>query len=218
RGVGLGLAIVRQVVTAMGGTVTVESEVGAGSRFRVELPFGPAPALPVAGPAEDGEYLEANVPPECRTDEKARPEARTTSDASKCPEAARAEREDRAVSVLICEDEAINRLYLTRLLETFGYRIEVAIDGVEAVERVQAGTYDLVLMDVGMPRMSGPEATRRLRAHEREKGLRRTPVIALTAHTYDEDVRICREAGMDGFVSKPIRESALAEEISRFLG
>lgn len=218
RGVGLGLAIVRQVVTAMGGTVTVESEVGAGSRFRVELLFGPAPELAVAGPTEDGKCLDANVPPKCRTDEKARPEARTTLDASRCPEAARADREDGAVSVLICEDEAINRLYLTRLLETFGYKIEVAIDGVEAVERVQAGTYDLVLMDVGMPRMSGPEATRRLRAHEREKGLSRTPVIALTAHTYDEDVRNCREAGMDGFVSKPIRESALAEEISRFLG
>ncbi|MFW6312714.1 MAG: two-component regulator propeller domain-containing protein [Spirochaetota bacterium] len=185
RGVGLGLAIVKQVVAAMGGDVSVESEIGRGSRFVVGLPFAPA--------------LDEEDRPSAAA---ARIEGGRSADSSGARSAA-------GSRVLLCEDEAINRLYLTRHLESLGYEVEVTTDGSEAIERVSSEDFALVLMDLGMPRVGGLDATRRIRAWERSEAQRRVPIIALTAHTHEDDIQQCHDAGMDAFVSKPIKEPEL---------
>ena len=119
--------------------------------------------------------------------------------------------------VIIAEDEAINRLYLKRVLELAGYHVAQAANGAMALESALEGSWDFILMDVSMPKMDGLEATRRIRAHEAGREGHRTPIIALTAHAYTEDRQACVQAGMDGFLSKPFTETALWSEIHRVL-
>lgn len=118
---------------------------------------------------------------------------------------------------IIAEDEAINRLYLKRVLELAGYQVAQASNGAIAMESAIEGSWDFILMDVSMPKMDGLEATRRIRAHESGQPGRHTPIIALTAHAYTEDRQACAQAGMDGFLSKPFTETALWAEIHRVL-
>jgi len=118
---------------------------------------------------------------------------------------------------IIAEDEAINRLYLKRVLELSGYQVAQAPNGAIALETALQDSWDFILMDVSMPRMDGLEATRRIRAHEIGRQGQRTPIIALTAHAYTEDRQACAQAGMDGFLSKPFTETALWTEIHRVL-
>lgn len=120
--------------------------------------------------------------------------------------------------VLIAEDEAINRLYLEHLLAAHGWETTAATDGEEALEQLAVGAFDLVFMDLSMPRVGGLEATRRHRERESGSGSARTPVIALTAHAYRENRQECIDAGMDGFVTKPFSENALWREIERVTG
>lgn len=117
--------------------------------------------------------------------------------------------------VVVAEDEAINRMYLKRLLEKAGYEVRAAVDGQAALEAASERTWDFILMDVSMPRMDGLEATRRIRALEAERNSPHIPIIALTAHAYAEDREACTQAGMDGFLPKPFTEPALWEEVSR---
>lgn len=119
--------------------------------------------------------------------------------------------------VLLVEDNAVNRKVATRLLERSGFQISVAVNGVEALQKIAADTYDLVLMDIQMPEMDGIEATRHLRASEQGTG-RHLPVIALTAHTLGSDRDAAREAGMDDLVAKPIRADVLLECMRKHLG
>ncbi|RME76135.1 MAG: response regulator [Planctomycetota bacterium] len=109
--------------------------------------------------------------------------------------------------VLVAEDNPVNRKVAVRMLEKLGHRCDVAADGREALERLAAGRYDLVLMDCQMPGVDGFEATRRLRAREGDGP--RTPVVAMTAHTGEEDRRRCLAAGMDGFLTKPLDAARL---------
>ena len=102
-------------------------------------------------------------------------------------------------------------MFLTRRLENLGYSTDAATDGLEAVSKAQEGSFEVILMDIGMPGISGLEAAERIRAWEESTGRARTPIVALTAHTYDEDIRRSTEAGMDSFVSKPIRDEKLQE-------
>ncbi|OHD22560.1 MAG: hypothetical protein A2Y38_11270 [Spirochaetes bacterium GWB1_59_5] len=118
-------------------------------------------------------------------------------------------------SVIVAEDEAVNRLYLKRILEKAGYDVRVAADGQAALEAASEKNWDFILMDVSMPRMDGLEATRRIRAFEAERNTPRIPIIALTAHAYAEDREACAQAGMDGFLPKPFTEPALWAEVSR---
>jgi CheY-like chemotaxis protein len=205
RGVGLGLAIVKQVTDAMNGSVTVESEPGKGTSFRVLLPLGPAgtgqPASafePEPAPAADGRS----------------PAASETETQAAQPAASEAE--THTTRILVCEDEGINRLYIVNFLRKLGYSIDIAVDGAEAVEKAAEGSYSLILMDLGMPTMSGLEAARRIRSREREQKREPLPIIALTAHTYDEDISKCKAAGMNDFVSKPIQEARLLDTIRRW--
>jgi two-component system sensor histidine kinase/response regulator len=119
--------------------------------------------------------------------------------------------------ILLAEDNATNQRLAVRLLEKMGHCVAVANNGKEALDAVERETFDLVLMDVQMPEMGGLEATAAMR--ERERGAEgHLPIIALTAHAMKGDRERCLEAGMDGYVGKPIRTQELAREIELVLG
>ena len=119
--------------------------------------------------------------------------------------------------VLLVEDQSVNRKVAVRMLERLGHSSAVALDGREALDRLESGAYDAVLMDVQMPVMGGLEAIAALRALERGTG-RHLPAIALTAHALKGDREHCLEAGFDGYLSKPIRPDELREALERLAG
>jgi CheY-like chemotaxis protein len=114
--------------------------------------------------------------------------------------------------VLVAEDNSVNQLLATRLLEKFGHTVEVAENGQIAIEKWQAGDYDLILMDVDMPLMNGHAATRRIRELEKDRD-QHIPVIGLTAHVMQGSREACLASGMDGYLSKPINTEALWVEL-----
>jgi CheY-like chemotaxis protein len=113
----------------------------------------------------------------------------------------------------LAEDNKVNQRLAMRVLQKKGHSVVLAEDGREAVERFECGSFDLILMDVQMPEMNGFEATAAIR--ELEQGAsRRIPIIAMTAHAMKGDRERCLEAGMDGYVSKPIRMPELLSVIA----
>lgn len=113
-----------------------------------------------------------------------------------------ATRAAKPLSLLVAEDNAVSRRLLSRVLETAGHQVSEAGTGEEAVRLFRNGSFDAVLMDVGMPEMDGLEAVRRIRSLE--TGGRRVPIYATTAHTMPGDRQNCLDAGMDGYISKPL--------------
>ncbi len=125
----------------------------------------------------------------------------------------------RGLSVLVAEDNEINALLMRSLLTRLGHQAVIATNGEAALESwlsaKSAGTpYDLVLMDIQMPQLDGIETTRRIRAHEAAQPGRQTPILALTANTLVEDRYACFEAGMDGFLIKPLDRDKLADALA----
>jgi PAS domain S-box-containing protein len=120
------------------------------------------------------------------------------------------------MTLLVVEDNAVNRLVATKILEGFGAEVHTADDGVYGVEAVEARPFDLVLMDVQMPRMDGMEATRKIRALPGP--VAGIPIVGLTANVMLHQWKAYREAGMDGVACKPISPRALLSEIGRVLG
>ena len=125
----------------------------------------------------------------------------------------------RGFSVLVAEDNEINALLMRSLLTRLGHQAVITTNGEEALESwlaaKSAGTpYDLVLMDIQMPGLDGIEATKRIRSHEATQAGRRTPILALTANTLVEDRYACFEAGMDGFLVKPLDREKLADALA----
>jgi CheY-like chemotaxis protein len=114
--------------------------------------------------------------------------------------------------ILLAEDNVVNQRVTLRLLERFGYRADVAGNGMEAVEALRRQTYDLVFMDVHMPEMDGLEATKTICS---EWGDRRPRIIAMTAGAMQEDRDACLAAGMDDYVSKPVRIEELRHVLER---
>jgi signal transduction histidine kinase/DNA-binding response OmpR family regulator len=122
----------------------------------------------------------------------------------------------RRLRVLVAEDNVVNQKVATSILTRAGYRCDVAANGLEAVAAQERVVYDVVLMDVQMPEMDGLEATRIIR--ERERGLRHTHIIALTADARAEDSARCLAAGMDSYLSKPFRPALLLELLAKLEG
>jgi two-component system, sensor histidine kinase and response regulator len=117
-----------------------------------------------------------------------------------------------SLRILVAEDNAINQRLIARMLEKRGHRVTVANNGREALDAIAKASFDLVLMDIQMPEMDGFEATVALREREKATNAHR-PVVALTAHAMKGDEQRCLSAGMDGYLSKPIR----AEELDNIL-
>ncbi len=185
-GTGLGLAICKRIVTLMNGVIDVDSQLGKGSVFwlEVELPVADQLAAePGIDMIEDLAGLE--------------------------------------VRVLVAEDHPVNQELLRIILETAGVSVDVVGDGAQAINAYQSSAYDIILMDVQMPILDGPEATRRIRALEsadaRVPGARgpgaRLPIIAMTANVMPDQIAAYLAAGMDAHVGKPIESNVLIETV-----
>jgi signal transduction histidine kinase/ActR/RegA family two-component response regulator len=187
-GTGLGLAICQRLTEMMGGKISAESTLDQGSRFSIQLP------LPEANP-------DFSVT------------ARNVDDAEGALQFIGANRK-----ILLVEDNTVNRMVAVKMLEKFGVQIEVAKDGQEAVEKWKAGHFDLIFMDCQMPEMDGYEATRTIRIYERERDPNeRIPIIALTAHAMEEDQQRCMDAGMDAYLTKPVKAQVLKKSLETWL-
>jgi CheY-like chemotaxis protein len=121
---------------------------------------------------------------------------------------------EQSLRILLAEDSHVNQRLAIGLLTKRGHHVSVANDGREAIHLYESRRFDLVLMDVQMPEMDGFQATRAIRQHDRGCG-RYTPIIALTAHAMKGDRERCLEAGMDAYVSKPVRAGDLYATIEK---
>ena len=121
--------------------------------------------------------------------------------------------------ILLVEDNELNREIAVEILNEYGFLVDTAENGAEAVEKVEKskpGGYDLVLMDVQMPHMDGYEATRCIRALGRSDA-QKVPIFAMTANAFAEDVQKSREAGMNAHISKPLNIRAVYKQMNRYL-
>jgi signal transduction histidine kinase/CheY-like chemotaxis protein len=119
--------------------------------------------------------------------------------------------------ILLVEDNVDNQNLVRRILEKAGYWVVIAENGTAAVNAVRQARYDLILMDVQMPEMDGFEATRAIRSWEREHGVGRVPIIAMTAHAIAGYREQCLEQGMDDYLSKPLKKDLLLATVARYL-
>lgn len=117
-------------------------------------------------------------------------------------------------SILLVEDNEMNRDMLSRRLERKGYEVIIAVDGAEGVAKAESELPDIILMDMSLPILDGWEATRRLKSNDRTK---RIPIIAQTAHAMAGDREKCLEAGCDDYATKPVELRVLLEKIENLL-
>jgi two-component system sensor histidine kinase TorS len=179
-GTGLGLTISRRLAKLIGGSLSVESTPGVGSKFTLSL------RLPVASRDEEADHPPAAIFP------------------------------PRGASILVVEDHAVNQEVVLAYLESMGQRGTVAGTGEEALALLREGDFDLVLMDVNLPSISGIEATRRIRTME-DARLSGIPIIGVSAHVQPEDISNCLQAGMNAVVPKPVEPERLAAELARWI-
>jgi hypothetical protein len=124
-----------------------------------------------------------------------------------------------AGKILLVEDNKVNQMVGSKVLENLGYRYEIANNGLEAVRAFEAGSYDAVLMDCQMPEMDGYEATGAIRRLEADTAaVRRTPIIAMTAAAMEGDREACLASGMDDFITKPVRLEIVGTVLARWVG
>lgn len=133
------------------------------------------------------------------------------------PPVVEVEPEEVSKRVLLAEDNKINSKVAARQLQKLGYEVDTAMNGQEAVEAMKHTSYGLVLMDCQMPIMDGIEATRTIRRMETTRSLRQVPIVAMTANFSEEDRQRCKEAGMDDFMTKPVRIKVLGELLEKWV-
>ena len=200
QGTGLGMAITKNIVDAMGGTIRVESTLGKGSRFYIELSFAACSEEPAPNP-------------ETQSQKYAEQENAGQGNAAK-------EEIDNlnGMRFLCAEDNELNAEILTAVLEMEGAECVVYKNGqllTEAFEKTEPGDYDAILMDVQMPVMNGYEATRAIRNSKNPLG-KKIPIIAMTANAFAEDIERCMEAGMNAHLAKPIQIDEVIKIISYY--
>ena len=190
-GTGLGLSITKGLVDLMRGEISVDSKLGRGTRFCVELEFEAAPEEEAANTRTSFAELSS----------------------------VKMEKIFTGSYFLIAEDNAINAEILSELLKLFGAESIVKTDGLQAVQAFRnaaPGTFDAVLMDIQMPEMNGFEATRAIREMERPDA-KEIPIVAMTANAFAEDIQASRDAGMTAHVAKPIDIDVLRDTIRMVL-
>jgi signal transduction histidine kinase/CheY-like chemotaxis protein/HPt (histidine-containing phosphotransfer) domain-containing protein len=200
-GTGLGLPISSRIVTLMGGRLGLKSEPGKGSVFDFTARFWVQSATTAT--AETRSTLLSPITEALQETSPAR-----IADQSPASIPSRA----RPLRVLVAEDNAVNQKLAWSILQRAGHIVVVVPNGQQAVDAMSRERFDAVLMDVQMPVMGGFEATRLIRNLEAGLG-RRTPIIAVTARAMKGDREACLEAGMDGFVPKPIQSARLLEAL-----
>jgi signal transduction histidine kinase/CheY-like chemotaxis protein len=191
-GTGLGLSIARRLVELMGGELGVSSESGVGSCFYFTLP---AESAAVVTGALSGADAKATT-------------ARLSDTAGETHQ---------GQAILLVEDNPVNQKLALMLLERRGYRVILAENGQQAVSALAAHKFSAVLMDMQMPVMDGIEATQQIRMLEKRAGLAAVPIIAMTANAMQGDRERCLEAGMDDYISKPIKADQLFDCLSRWI-
>lgn len=213
RGVGLGMSIVKNLLTRMDGTIEVKSVLGEGSTFIITIPFEIAEEPKEAKAAEEASKANAV---DAAGEAKEKNKAKDTSEASE-PEHAAKGKDIAEMHLLVAEDNELNADIIRMILEDKGASLKIVPDGSKAVEEFNsnpAGTYDAILMDVMMPVMNGLEATKAIRALSR-KDSKEIPIIAMTANAFAEDCHNCLEAGMNYYLTKPLDVAKLMEVLAK---
>jgi signal transduction histidine kinase/ActR/RegA family two-component response regulator/HPt (histidine-containing phosphotransfer) domain-containing protein len=197
-GTGLGLAICRRLAELMNGTIEMSSEPGVGTTMSltVALPIADPKDLPAKGNAAAEAVL-----------------ALASRRAAPTVEQARAE----GTLVLAVDDHPTNRALLKRQLNTLGYAVETAENGLEALRMWKSGRFAIVITDCHMPEMDGYELARSIRNAEADNGRARIPIVACTANVLAGEAENCYAAGMDSYVAKPVEMRALVEALERWL-
>lgn len=181
QGTGLGLAIAKRMVDLMGGEFEIQSEVGKGSVFSFSI------------------WVKKEVAPKESIEKKKITWKEMKEMGTIFP-----------LKILLVEDNELNLQLMRMMFEQLGFQFDVAKNGLEALEMVDAKSYDVVLMDVQMPLMNGLEATKKIRENPKNKNL---VIIGLSANVFEDDQLRARAAGMDDYITKPIRLAIIAEKL-----
>ena len=189
-GTGLGLAIVKQLVELMGGHIAVQSELGHGSSFSFSLSFAAAMQ-------------------KLMTVSQSHAQQNTGLQSLK--------KSWQGMHILLAEDTLTNQEVMKAMLHGFGCEVDIVVNGAQALEVLKNSHYDLVLMDCQMPEMDGFEATLLFREFEKQQGLPRVPIVAVTASVLNDERAACLASGMDDVLAKPFKRKELATTLERWL-